>query len=222
MNLMLANKDSLVEALKLALSPENNPKRNFTQSVELILTFKGIDMKKGELKLREIVPLPKEPSKPRKVLVIPAFQQIESAKKAEPNVLLTREDLQKLQGQKRAIKKLARQNDWFLVSQESMALVGRILGPALGPRNKFPTPLPNTADVTEYILRFKRSTIVRTKDQPHVQTFIGTEDMKPEDLAENAMAVLNAIESKAKVEANLRAIYVKTTMGKIIKVEFKK
>lgn len=219
---MLADKENLIEAIKLALSPENNPKRNFKQSVELIVTFKGIDMKKGELKLREIVPLPKEPSKPRKVLVIPAFQQIESAKKAEPNVLLTKEELQKLQGQKRQIKKLARQNEWFLVAQESMALVGRILGPALGPRGKFPTPLPTSSEITEYILRFKRSTIVKTKDQPHVQVFIGTEDMKPEDLAENATVVLNTIENKAKVEANLRAIYVKTTMGKIIKVNLKK
>ena len=219
---MLADKESLTEAIKMALSPENNPKRNFTQSVEIILTFKGIDMKKGELKLREIVPLPKEPAKPRKVLVIPAFQQIESAKKAEPNVIITKEELQKLQGQKRQVKKLARQNDWFLVSQESMALAGRILGPALGPRGKFPVPLPTAADITEYILRFKRSTIVKTKDQPHIQVFIGTENMKPEDLTENAIAVLNTVESKAKVEANLRAIYVKTTMGKVVKVNLKK
>jgi len=219
---MLADKESLTEAIRVALSPENNPKRNFTQSVEIILTFKGIDMKKGELKLREIVPLPKEPAKPRKVLVIPAFQQIESAKKAEPNVVITKEELQKLQGQKRQIKKLARQNDWFLVSQDSMALAGRILGPALGPRGKFPTPLPTAADITEYVLRFKRSTIVKTKDQPHIQVFIGTENMKPEDLAENANAVLNTVENKAKVEANLRAIYVKTTMGKVVKVNLKK
>jgi len=219
---VLADKESLTEAIKIALSPENNPKRNFTQSVELIITLKGIDMKKGELKLREIVPLPKAPTKPRKVLVIPDFQQLEYAKKAEPNVILTREELQKLQGQKRQIKKLARQNDWFLAAQDLMALVGRILGPALGPRGKFPLPLPQTEDITEYVLRFKRSTIVKTKDQPHIQTFIGTEDMKPEDLAENAMAVLNTIETKAKIEPYLRAMYIKTTMGKIVKVNLKK
>lgn len=219
---MLADKESLTEAIKTALSQENNPKRNFIQSVELIITLKGIDMKKGELKLREIVPLPKAPTKPRKVLVIPDFQQLEYAKKAEPNVILTREELQKLQGQKRQIKKLARQNDWFLAAQDLMALVGRILGPALGPRGKFPIPLPQTEDITEYVLRFKRSTIVKTKDQPHIQTFIGTEDMKAEDLAENAMAVLNTIEAKAKIEPYLRAMYIKTTMGKIVKVNLKK
>ncbi|MEJ2777964.1 50S ribosomal protein L1 [Stygiolobus sp. RP850M] len=219
--MMIADRNSLLEALKQALDPSNNPKRNFTQSVDVIVTFKGVDMKKGEIKLREIVPLPKAPTKARKVLVVPSFEQLESVKKAQPNVILTKEELQKLQGQKRPVKKLARQNDWFLISQESMALAGRIIGPALGPRGKFPVPLPNSSDVSEYVNRFKRSTLVKTKDQPHVQAFIGTEDMKPEDLADNALAVLNAIENKTRVEGILRAIYVKTTMGKVVKVNMK-
>lgn len=214
----IVDRDKLESSLKLALSPENNPKRNFIQSVELIVTFKDVDMKKGELKLREIVVLPKPPEKVKKVLVVPSFQQLEYAKKAEPNVILTKEELQKLQGNKRAVKKLASQNDWFLISSESMALAGRILGPALGPRGKFPIPLPNTPDITEYILRFKRSTIVKTKDQPQTQVFIGTENQQIADLTENALAVLNTIESKVNL-SKIRNIYVKTTMGKVIKVK---
>ncbi|BDB97235.1 50S ribosomal protein L1 [Saccharolobus caldissimus] len=214
----IVDRDKLESSLKLALSPENNPKRNFIQSVELIVTFKDVDMKKGELKLREIVVLPKPPEKVKKVLVVPSFQQLEYAKKAEPNVILTKEELQKLQGNKRAVKKLASQNDWFLISPESMALAGRILGPALGPRGKFPIPLPNTPDITEYILRFKRSTIVKTKDQPQTQVFIGTENQQISDLTENALAVLNTIEGKVNL-SKIRNIYVKTTMGKVIKVK---
>ncbi|WP_338600196.1 50S ribosomal protein L1 [Sulfolobus tengchongensis] len=214
----IVDRNNLEASLKLALSPENNPKRNFLQSVELIITFKEVDVKKGELKLREIVVLPKPPSKSKKVLVVPTIQQLEYAKKAEPNVILTKEELQKLQGNKRATKKLARQNDWFLIAPDSMSLVGRILGPALGPRGKFPTPLPNTADITEYILRFKRSTIVKTKDQPQTQVFIGTEDQQIGDLAENALSVLNTIETKGLAQ-KVRNIYVKTTMGKVVKVE---
>ncbi|MEM3950124.1 50S ribosomal protein L1, partial [Saccharolobus sp.] len=179
-----------------------------------------VDMKKGDLKLREIVVLPKPPEKSKKVLVVPTIQQLEYARKAEPNTILTKEELQKLQGNKRTIKKLARQNDWFLVAPDSMALVGRILGPALGPRGKFPTPLPNTADISEYILRFKRSTLVKTKDQPQTQAFIGTENQQIGDLAENALAVLNVIESKGYAQ-KIRNIYVKTTMGKVVKVELR-
>lgn len=215
----LVQDTSLLEAIKQALSPENNPKRNFTQSVEMIVTFKGVDMKKGELKLREVVVLPKAPPKEMKVLVVPTLQQMESAKKAEPNVILSKEELQKLQGQKRQVKKLASQNDWFLIAPESMALAGRILGPALGPRNKFPTPLPNSPDIRDYVLRFKRSVAVKTKDQPHVQVFVGTENMQPEDLLDNAKAILNVIEGKLKSPSNLGAIYFKTTMGKVAKVK---
>ncbi len=216
----IVDRSNIEDSLKLALSPENNPKRNFVQSVEIIVTFKEVDMKKGDLKLREIVVLPKPPEKSKKVLVVPTIQQLEYAKKAEPNTILTKEELQRLQGNKRAIKKLARQNDWFLIAPDSMALVGRILGPALGPRGKFPTPLPNTADISEYILRFKRSTLVKTKDQPQTQAFIGTENQQIADLAENALAVLNAIESKGYAQ-KIRNIYVKTTMGKVVKVELR-
>ncbi|QXJ33391.1 50S ribosomal protein L1 [Saccharolobus shibatae] len=216
----IVDRSNIEDSLKLALSPENNPKRNFVQSVEIIVTFKEVDMKKGDLKLREIVVLPKPPEKSKKVLVVPTIQQLEYARKAEPNTILTKEELQKLQGNKRTIKKLARQNDWFLVAPDSMALVGRILGPALGPRGKFPTPLPNTADISEYILRFKRSTLVKTKDQPQTQAFIGTENQQIGDLAENALAVLNVIESKGYAQ-KIRNIYVKTTMGKVVKVELR-
>ncbi|ACP35897.1 ribosomal protein L1 [Sulfolobus islandicus Y.G.57.14] len=216
----IVDRSNIEDSLKLALSPENNPKRNFVQSVEIIVTFKEVDMKKGDLKLREIVVLPKPPEKSKKVLVVPTIQQLEYAKKAEPNTILTKEELQRLQGNKRAIKKLARQNDWFLIAPDSMALVGRILGPALGPRGKFPTPLPNTADISEYILRFKRSTLVKTKDQPQTQAFIGTENQQIADLAENALAVLNVIESKGYAQ-KIRNIYVKTTMGKVVKVELR-
>ncbi len=218
---MIVPKDNLIEGLKDALSEKNNPKRGFTQSVDLIVTFKDVDMKRGDVKLRELVVLPKVPSKTKKVLVVPSFEQLESAKRAEPNVVLTKEELQKLMGQKRVIKKYAKQNDWFLISPDAMALAGRILGPALGPRGKFPTPLPSGTDVTEYITRFKHTTIVKTKDQPHTQIFIGTEDQKPEDLAENANSVLTAIEGKIKSISIIRAIYVKTTMGKPVEIKTK-
>ncbi|NON61436.1 50S ribosomal protein L1 [Acidianus sp. RZ1] len=218
---MIAQKDKISEAIGEALSEKNNPKRGFTQSVELIVTFKEVNMKRGDVKLREIVVLPKQPSKLKSVLVVPSLEQMESAKKVQPNVLLSKEELQKLQGQKRAIKKLATKNDWFLISQDTMSIAGRILGPALGPRGKFPTPLPTTPDISEYVQRFMRSTLVKTKDQPHTQTFIGSEEQKPEDLAENALAVLNIIEGKIRSASIIRALYVKTTMGKPIQISLK-
>ncbi|BBG26658.1 50S ribosomal protein L1 [Sulfuracidifex tepidarius] len=216
---MIVAKEKLAEAIGKALEEENKTKREFKQSVDMIVTFRDVDMKRGDIKLREVVSLPKPPSKERKVLVVPTFEQTEYAKKAEPNLLLPKDELQKLQGNKRAIKKIATQNDWFLIAPDSMALAGRILGPALGPRGKFPTPLPGAADVTEYVNRYKRSTLLKTKDQPHAQALIGLEDQKPDDLAENSLAVLSVIETKvSNALSKVGNIYIKTTMGKPIKV----
>ncbi|MEM4079897.1 MAG: 50S ribosomal protein L1 [Metallosphaera sp.] len=218
---MIVSKGRIEEAVKKVLEKENNPKREFTQSVELIIAFKDVDMKRGDIKLREAVVLPRPPSKPRNVLVVPSLEQIESAKRAEPNVILSKEELQKLQGAKRAVKKLASKNQWFLISQDSMSLAGRILGPSLGPRGKFPTPLPSSSDISEYIMRYKRSTLVKTKDQPHTQTFVGTEDQGVNDLVENVFTVLNAIEGKIKGPSYVKAIYIKTTMSKPVQINLK-
>ncbi|AWS00056.1 50S ribosomal protein L1 [Metallosphaera hakonensis] len=218
---MIVPKEKIEEAVKQALDKGNNPKREFTQSVELVIAFKDVDMKRGDIKLREAIVLPKPPSKPRNVLVVPSLEQMESAKRAEPNVILSKEELQKLQGAKRTIKKLASKNQWFLIAQDSMSLAGRILGPSLGPRGKFPTPLPSSSDISEYVLRYKRSTLVKTKDQPHTQTFVGTEDQAAGDLTENIFAVLNGIEGKIKGPAYVKAIYVKTSMGKPVQISLK-
>jgi len=215
---LIVPQEKLTEAISRALSEEMSPKRNFTQAVDLIVVFKDVNMKAGELKLRETVFLPNRPSSERRVLVVPTFEQLENAKKAQPAVVMSKDDLQKLQGNKRAIKKLASGNDWFLISQDSMALAGRILGPALGPRGKFPVPMQNNLDPVDVISNYKRATLLKTKDQPHVQTFIGTIDQGAERLAANAMAVLNVVESKLKSQSNIRAVYVKTTMGKPVKV----
>jgi len=61
--------------------------------------------------------------------------------------------------------------------------------------------------------------VTRIKDQPQIMVAIGAEGMKPEDLAENAMAVLSAIESKLPARmANIGKIIVKTTMGMPVEV----
>lgn len=214
---MLFETDKVKEAVQKALSRENNPERKFKQSVEIVVTFKDVDMKRGDVKLREIVYLPKKTSKERKVVVVPVIEMMEKAKALSPSLILTKDDLQKLQGNKRLVKKIADRNDWFLIAQESLGLAGRILGPALGPRGKFPTPIPNNANLDEVIPRYKNATLVKTKDQPQTQAFVGTEDMKPEDLTANIVTVLNSIEAKVKPE-NVRALYVKTDMGRPIEV----
>ncbi|MGC8557048.1 MAG: 50S ribosomal protein L1, partial [Fervidicoccus sp.] len=61
----MAQATTLTEKIENALREvlEKSPKRNFKQSIEMIITFKEIDPKKPEFKIRENVFLPNAPKK---------------------------------------------------------------------------------------------------------------------------------------------------------------
>jgi len=211
---IVVSEDKLAEALKTAL--ELGRGRNFKQSVELIVVFKGVDPKSSEVKFRDFVYLPKSSGKETKVLVIASGNLQLQAKEIGVDVL-TPENLKNLS--KREAKKLSMKYDVFLVQPDLMTQVGRVLGPALGPRGKFPIPIPATANLKALVTRYANSTRVRNKEQAWVGCRIGSEDMPLEHLVENAVAVLNFIKSKyTKPLETTAKIYFKTTMGPAVEV----
>jgi large subunit ribosomal protein L1 len=70
--------------------------------------------------------------------------------------------------------------------------------------------------------RFKSSIRVRVKNSLSLSCKIGDEQMNDNDLASNAIAIINAIEKKLpNGEKNIRKLMIKTTMGKVVKLEMK-
>jgi len=211
----LPSKEVLLESIKKAL--ESSGKRNFKQSVELIVTLKDIDMKSQSAKIREVVFLPKNKGKDAKICVVGDGEFLEEAKEAGAYMAISSGDLKNMS--KKQAKKIASTCDWILVKSELMGVAGRTLGPALGPRGKIPVPASPGVNIKALISRYKNAVLVRTKDQPQIMTAIGTDDLPLEDLVENALAVLSLIESKLPAgSANIKQVYVKTTMGVPIEV----
>ena len=202
-----------------AQAKSNSKRRNFVQSVELIVNLKGINMKSPESRISETVLLPNSSGKPIKICVIADGDLIFKAKEAGADTILTKADLEKLAGDRKSAKKLANAHDFFVARADLMPLVGRILGPVLGPRGKMPEPVPPTADIKPVLERLRKSVRIRTRDQPVVKCRIGVETMSDSALAENAMAILSAIEKKFSLKQHLDSIYVKTTMGSPVEVE---
>lgn len=199
----------LVEAVSRALSL-GKPRR-FKQSVDLVIVLRDVDLKSPEGRLREIVYLPKKPSKEPEICVV-AQGDMEVKARTLGVTVLNRDDLQKLREDKKTVKKLARRCDWVLVMAPLMGLSGGVIGPALGPRGKAPTPVPPNADIEAVVKSYKSAVWIRTKNQPQIMVRVGTEDMKPEDIAENIRAVLSAVEQKLGRQKIAR-LYIKKTMG---------
>jgi large subunit ribosomal protein L1 len=215
------SKDQLLTALGEIRKPE--AKREFSQSVELIVKLREIDLKKPENRLNESVELPNSLDKETKICVIASGDLATRAKAGQADLVLAREDLDKLGKDKKATRKLVTEYDYFIAEAPLMPLVGKTIGPILGPRGKMPTPVPPNAPIDQIVNSHRKLIRVRVRDQPVVQCRIGTEKMPDEKIAENALAVFSRVEAKLERGAkNIRQVLVKTTMGKPVKVQIGK
>jgi large subunit ribosomal protein L1 len=71
--------------------------------------------------------------------------------------------------------------------------------------------------VKAFIDRYRRSVRVRVRDQPQIMVKVGTEDMEPSKIAENAVAVLEEVARKYGWD-KLKEVELKLTMSPPIKV----
>lgn len=190
--------------------------RKFKQSVEMILVFKDIDVKKG-FALNEVVQLPKT-SSPSTVCIMATGDMGQKAKAAKADAVVGSEELDKFAANKRASRKFINKYDFFLADTQIMPVVGKVLGQLLGPRGKMPTPVPFNASIESFLQRFRSSIKVRARATLAMSCKIGDESMDDADLAINAHAVLSAVEKKLpNGDKNMKRIIVKTTMGKPVK-----
>ena len=213
----MVNETQLVEVIKQA--KESDKTRKFQQSIELILVFKDIDVKKG-FAINETIQLPKKMSKSASVCIIAAGDLGIKAKNAKADRVMNEAELIELGKNKRESRKVINTYDFFLADTKLMPTVGKVLGQLLGPRGKMPTPIPFNAPVEALLERFRTSVGVKVKGSLSLSCKIGEESMEDADLAANASAVAATIEKKLpNGDKNIRKIMIKTTMGKAIRLE---
>jgi len=215
---MPLDQKTILDAVKSA--KEKSGKRNFDQSIELIINLKDIDMKSPEGKLQEIVELPYSPEKQNRICIIASGELALKARKANADLVIERTELEGFAGKKRELRKIANDYDFFIAEAPLMPLVGKTLGPVLGPRGKMPIAVPPTADIASLINKHRKTIIVRMRSQPILQCRVGSEKMKEEEITENVQAVLRIVEGKLKRGMkNVKLAYIKTAMGEPIRIK---
>jgi large subunit ribosomal protein L1 len=209
---------TIIEAIKQAKSKAGDKK--FNQTIDLILDIQEIDMKAPEGKIQEIVELPRDTLKPNTVCVIAQGDTALRAKSAGAERVIERADLDALNGKKKELRQIANEYDIFISEAPLMPLVGRILGPVLGPRGKMPIPVPPNADLAPIINKHRKTVVVRMRNQPIIQVSVGSQQMKDEDITENTMVVLRVLDGKLKRGLkNVKFAFIKTSMGEPVKIK---
>ncbi len=210
-------KQEILEAVKKA-KDESKP-RNFTQSVDVVINIKDLDVKKPENRIDEEVFLPKGRGKQVKIAFIADGELAVQAKNAGADLVITKSELEEMGKNRKGAKKIANQYNFFVAQADLMPLVGRFLGPVLGPRKKMPKPVPASAKPDPILERLKSTVKIRIKDQPVIQAMVGSHEMDDEMIAENIEAVLGILDRNLEKGRNqIKSMYVKTSMGPVVRV----
>ena len=127
---------------------EESPDRNFTETVDLAINLRDIDLNDPSNRVDESVVLPEGTGQETSIVV---FAEGETAVRAGEvaDEVLDSDDLADLGDDDDEAKDLAEDTDFFLAEEALMQDIGRYLGTVLGPRGKMPTPLQPDDDVVE-------------------------------------------------------------------------
>ena len=208
----------IVEAVQKALDASKAQERKFTQSVDLAILLKNVDLSVPKNRIDEDIILPKGRGKPARIGVFAAGEGAAKARKVA-DVVIQPDEFEAFTKNKRAFKKTVNDMTYFLAEAPLMANIGKSLGVVLGPRGKMPRPIPPGSDPSPQVSNLRNTVKLRSKDKKVFHTMVGTEGMKAEDIADNIEAVLKRVEAKHEHgRMNVGSVFVKTTMGPSVRV----
>jgi large subunit ribosomal protein L1 len=192
---------------------EKSKKRNFPQRYDAVINIKDVDLKKPENKIDELLVLPKGTGKKVSITLFS-----DNIGKSEDLTIIKGSEIEGLVKNKKLIKKLIQETDFFFSEPKLMPTVGKFLGKFLAPRGLMPKPV--IGDIKKLIDDSKNSVRIRLDKQPIIHTVVGSDKMNDKDVEENIKTLLNFLIKKLpKGKSNIKNVYLKFTMGQPIKLE---
>ncbi len=209
------NKEDILKAIKKAR--ESSKKRKFNQTFDLVINLQKLNLKKPEENVNVFAVLPQGRGKKLKIC---AFVDKELRTQAEEvcDKAILKDEFEKYKN-KKELKKLASEYDFFIAQANLMVDIAKFFGKVLGPKGKMPNPkagciVPPKIDLKIIYNKLQKTVKLQTKNEQAVKCPVGTEDMKDEQIEQNISAVYNSlIQSLPQEEQNIDNVILKLTMG---------
>jgi len=205
-------KDRVMEAMEKA------PKRKFSESIEIAVNLRDMDMSVPGNRLNEEIILPRGRGRVQRIAVIGSGEMVLKAK-GVADVIIQPDEIESIADDRRGARKLVRSVDFFIAEAPLMPTVGRRLGVFLGPPGKMPRPVPPGSDPSGLVQSLRNTVRVRSRDKMTFHIPVGSSTMSPEDVAANILEVMRRIEAKTpRGPGNIGSVFVKTTMGPAVRI----
>ena len=196
-------------------------KREFKQSVDLVINLKELDIKTTYVDL--FVSLPHPRGKEAKICAI-VDSELETQAKQACDFVILKKELDKYKADLKLVKKISKQYDIFIAQASLMGIIATIFGRILGPLGKMPNPrvggvLPPIGQVKPVADKFRKLVRIATKKEPIIKISVGKEDMKDDDIAENIYTIYEQlVHHLPNGRANIKNILIKFTMSNPLKI----
>ena len=194
---------------------ERSEEREFNESIDMILNFRGLDLSDPNNRISEDLKLPNRVDEETKIAVIGDSLTDDAADRQ-----ISEDELEDMFDEPNDAKKLAEEFDFLIAEAPLMPKIGQQLGQVFGPRNMMPDPMPPGSDPTDDIQDLRNTVTVNVKEHPLLQLKIGKEDFDTGQVARNASTVYDFVrDSLPESENNIKNVLMKTTMGPSVEVE---
>lgn len=216
------DKESVKEALKKL--KESSKKRKFNQTVDLIINLKSLDLKKPEQQVELYVPIHFSKGKPIKICAFVGPELREDAAKVCDKTIFI-DEFPQYQADKKLIKLLARDYDFFIAQATIMPKVAQVFGKVLGSRGKMPNPKAGCVVPPKFAMqplydRLQKTIVMKAKVQPVIKCSVGVENQNEDEIADTIITLYNALIHKLPNEdQNIKNMLLKLTMGTPVEVK---
>jgi large subunit ribosomal protein L1 len=209
------------QKLKEALSTLGEQKRQFSQSYDLIISLKDLNLKDPKDQVEFFASVPHTLGKKRTVCALVGPEMIDEAGKTA-DLALEQSKFERMP--KKELRKVAAKYDYFIGQANIMPKIAASFGRVLGPRGKMPNPkagciVPPKAPLQPLMDRLQKTVKVSAKKSPNIQILIGTQAMTPNQVMENIQSLYDqVVHHLPKEENNVRNVYLKVTMSKPVRL----
>ncbi len=213
-------REKILEALQKL---RQEKKRNFSQTVDLIVSVKDLDIKKTENQIEAFIILP-HAFKKKKICALVGQESFEEAKSVCDQAILN-DDFGKYTGDKKLSKKLVSDFDFFIAQANIMVNVANAFGKTLGPKGKMPNPkagaiFPPKSSLKPLYDKLQKTAHLKIKTALTAQLSVGTESLKDEEIADNVMVIYDyLVRHFPNEERNIKAVFLKLTMSKPVRIK---
>ena len=177
-------KESLEEAI------EESEDRNFKESVDLIINFRGVDLSDPNNRFNEDFKLPYQADEDVKIAVI-GESIVNNADNADRTI--NKSELEEFFDEPNKAKDLAQEYSFLIAEAPLMPKIGQQLGQVLGPRNMMPDPMPPGSDPTDKIESLRNTVTLRLREEPLMQIKVGNEEQDMDQVTSNAEAIYDFV-----------------------------